>query len=72
MEGSLATQLNPGVCSSDKAWLQGSLDRTLTVGGGKNMLGSITFATYSVSDSGSNYLKKGENDPVLLPVSKHS
>lgn len=51
-----------------QAWLENYLHRTLTIGGGRNMIGSITFATYSISASGSIFLENSENDPVLLPV----
>ena len=50
-----------------QAWLKGLLNRSLTVGGGNNMISSITFATYSLSDTGINYLEKDSCDSILLP-----
>lgn len=49
-----------------QAWLKGLLEREITLGGGKNMIGNIAFASYAITPAGHSFLS--EPSAVCLPV----
>ena len=51
-----------------QAFLKGFLNRLLVVGSGHNMITDIVFATYTVTDAGTELLKNVEFQEVLLPT----
>lgn len=50
-----------------QTWLLGYIDRTLVVGGGINMISSLVFAKYSITELGRELLRGNEDEIIELP-----
>ena len=50
-----------------QAWLRGFLNRVVAIGSGHNMVSSIAYASYTLTDVGTNYLRDDELPEILLP-----